>query len=86
MDSPIVVSTGHVDAPGIAADLAILNEAAADVGLDVDLRQLATEGTRDQELVWHLRRQLPDNSGFIVQSGSPRKLSYSSGVIDRLAY
>src|SRR5262245_61261423 len=54
MCNPIVVSTGHVDAPWITADLAILNEAAVDVGLDVDLQLLAAERTRDQKLVWHL--------------------------------
>ena len=51
MDSPIFVSTRHVDAPWIAADLAVLNEAAVDVGLDVDLQLLAAKRTRDQELV-----------------------------------
>jgi hypothetical protein len=51
MDDPIVISTGHVDAPGIAADLAILNEAAADVRFHVDLHLLAAERTRHQEYV-----------------------------------
>jgi len=51
MDSPIFVSTGHVDAPWIATDLAVLNEAAADVRLDVDLQLLAAKRTRDQKLV-----------------------------------
>jgi len=36
MDSPIFVSTRHIDAPWIAADLAVLNE-AVDLRLDVDL-------------------------------------------------
>jgi hypothetical protein len=53
MYSPIVVSTRHVDAPWIAADLAVLNEAAVDVRLDVDLQLLAAKRTRDQELVRH---------------------------------
>ena len=51
MDSPIFASANHADAPWIAADLAILNEAAADVGLDVDLQLLAAKRTCDQELV-----------------------------------
>ena len=51
MDSPVFVSTGHADAPWIAADFAILNEAAVDVRLDVDLQLLAAKRTRDQELV-----------------------------------
>jgi hypothetical protein len=56
MDNPIVVSTRHADAPWIAADLAVLDEAAMDVGLDVDLHLLAAKRTGDQELVWHLRQ------------------------------
>jgi hypothetical protein len=56
MDSPIFVSTRHVDAPWIAADLAVLNEGVVDVGLDVDLHLLAAKRTNDQKLVWHLRR------------------------------
>ena len=53
MCDPIVVSTGHGDAPWVTADLAVLNEAAADVRLDVDLQLLAAERTCDQKLVWH---------------------------------
>jgi hypothetical protein len=55
MDDPIFVVTSHVDAPWIAADLAILNEAAADVRLDVDFHLLAAKWTADHELVRHLR-------------------------------
>jgi hypothetical protein len=51
MDSPLVASTRHDDAPWIAADLAVLNETAVDVGLDVDLQLLAAKRTRDQKLV-----------------------------------
>ena len=51
MDNPIFVSTRHVDAPWIAADLAVLNEAAIDVRLDVDLNLLAAKRTGNQELV-----------------------------------
>jgi hypothetical protein len=53
MCDPIVVSTGDVDAPRVTADLAVLNEAAGDVRLDVDLQLLAAERTRDRKLVWH---------------------------------
>jgi hypothetical protein len=53
MDNPIVVSTGHMDSPWIAAHLAILNEAALDVRLDVDFRAFAAKGTCDEKLVWH---------------------------------
>jgi hypothetical protein len=51
MDSPIFVPTRHADAPRIAADLAVLNEDAVDVRLDVDLQLLAAKRTRDQKLV-----------------------------------
>jgi|SRR5512145_2614311 hypothetical protein len=56
MDNPIVASTRHLDAPWIAANLAVLNEAAVDVRLDVDFQVLAAKRTRDQELVWHCRQ------------------------------
>ena len=55
MDNPIVVSTRHADAPWIAADLAVLNEAAMDVRLDVDFDLLAAKRTGDQEFIWHVR-------------------------------
>jgi len=58
MDGPIAASTRHLDAPGIAADLAILNEAASDVRLDVDLDLLAAKRTGDQKLVRFHRRQV----------------------------
>jgi hypothetical protein len=51
MDGSIVVSARHADVPWIAADLAVLNEAAGDVRLDVDLQLLAAKRTRHQELV-----------------------------------
>jgi hypothetical protein len=51
MDNPIFVSIRHADAPWIAADLAVLNEAAVHVRLDVDLRLLAAKRTCDQKLV-----------------------------------
>jgi len=56
MDNPIFVSTRHVDAPWIAANLAVLNEAAVHVRLDVDFQLLAAKRARDQELVWHFRQ------------------------------
>ena len=50
---PIIVSTRHADAPWIAAHLAVLNEAAVDVRLDIDFQLLTAIGARHQELVWH---------------------------------
>ena len=43
--------TRNAHAPRVAADLAILNEAALYVWLDVDLHLLATIGTRHEKLV-----------------------------------
>ena len=48
IDGPIAASTRHPDAPGIAADLAILDVTAADIELDVDLDLLAAIGARHQ--------------------------------------
>jgi hypothetical protein len=54
IDIAIVISTRHTDAPWIAADLAVLNEAAVDIRLYIDLHLLAAKGARHHELVWHL--------------------------------
>ena len=59
MDDPVVASTRHVNAPWIAANLAVLNEAAVDVRLDVDFHVLAAKRTRDHELVRHVFAILP---------------------------
>ena len=59
MDGPIAASTRHVDAPGIAADLAILNEASCDVWFDVDLDLLSAKGTGDEKIVGlHLHKSI----------------------------
>lgn len=75
MDNPIFVSTRHVDAPRIAADLAVLNEAAVDIGLDVDLQPLAAKRTRDHKVVWHLQRSYCKLVVISVPKGS-----YTSGI------
>ena len=49
--NPIVVWARHVYATRIAADLAILDEAAGDISLDIDLQLLAAERTRHQKIV-----------------------------------
>jgi hypothetical protein len=56
VDNPIFASTGHVDPPWIATNFTVLDEAALDVGFDVDVHLLAAKRTRDQELVWHFRQ------------------------------
>jgi len=66
VDEPILISARHMDAPWIAAHLAVLNEAAMDVRLDVDLYLLATERTADQEFVWH--RQQSYRTGLRLTS------------------
>jgi len=55
MHITIVISTRHADPPRITADFAVLNEAAMDVRLDVDLHLFAAKRTRDQEVVRHCR-------------------------------
>ena len=66
MDNPIFVSTRHVYAPRIAANLAVLNEPAGDVRLDVDFQPLAAKRTRDQELVRHFRQSYCNAGGCAV--------------------
>ena len=56
MDNSFFVVIRHLDAPWIAADFAILNEAAVNVWLDIDFHLLATKRTCDNELVCHLRQ------------------------------
>jgi hypothetical protein len=66
MDNSIFALIRHLDAPWIAADFAILNEAAVNVWLDIDFHLLATKRTRDNEFVCHLRqayRKAPSASG-----------------------
>jgi hypothetical protein len=53
IDLPILVTTRHVHSPRIAANLAVLDESACHVRLDVDLYLLAAEGTCDQKVVRH---------------------------------
>ena len=65
MDNQIVASTRHLNAPRIAANLAVLNEGAVPVTLDVDFQLLAAKRTRDRELVWHCRRSYPCFSDLV---------------------
>src|SRR5262249_36210824 len=51
VDGSVVALSCHEDPPGVAADLAVLNEAAADVGLEIDLDLLAAVRAGDDELV-----------------------------------
>jgi len=53
MNNSIVASARHLNAPWIAAHLAVLNEGAAGVRLDVDFHLLAAERTGHRELVAH---------------------------------
>ena len=51
LDVPLTVASIDTDPPRIAADLAVLDEGAADVGLDVDVDLLPAVRTRDGERV-----------------------------------
>ena len=55
----ILIPARHLDAPRIAADFAVLDEAAADVGFDEDLQILAAKRACNHEFVWHLRDRFP---------------------------
>ena len=56
VDLPILVTARHVHSPRIAAHLAVLDEGAGHVRLDVDLQLLAAERACDQKLVRHTAR------------------------------
>ena len=64
MDNTFVASTSHLDAPWIAAHLAVLNEAAVDVRLDVDFRVLAQNG--------HVTENSSDIAAILLQRWSAR--------------
>ncbi len=53
LDVSVVAAPGDAHAPRIAADLAILDEAALDVGLDIDFHGLAAVRTGYEMLVIH---------------------------------
>jgi hypothetical protein len=56
VDPSLVAGARHADAPRIAADLAVLDEAAFDVRLEVDLDLFTAVRTGHQELIVHPRR------------------------------
>jgi hypothetical protein len=51
LDVAVVAGPAHADTPGVAAHLAVLDERAADVRLEVDFDLLAAVRTGDEELV-----------------------------------
>src|SRR5665213_2339343 len=53
LDVALFTSACHAHAPRITADLAVLHEAAAHVGLDVNFHLLAAVGARHEKLVIH---------------------------------
>jgi hypothetical protein len=85
VDEPIFIPAGDVDAPWIAAHLAVLNEAAMDVGLDVDFHLLAAERTADQELVWH-SGILPQSSTVNSLARYPSLQDHARSLIDEQSY
>ena len=50
---PVLAGTDDANAPGVAADLAVLHEGAGHVGLEINLDALTTVRTRDEELIVH---------------------------------
>ena len=54
LDVASFAASYHAHAPRIAADLAVLDEAAAHVGLDVDLDLFAAVRAGNQEAIVHL--------------------------------
>jgi hypothetical protein len=76
MNNSIVASARHLNAPWIAAHLAVLNEGAAEVRLDVDFESLAAKWTCHQELVCHCRQSYCNAS----QSAMHMHVSYPSRV------
>jgi hypothetical protein len=53
LDATLIVTSGHSDQPGIAADLAVLHEASRGVRLHVDLDAFTAIGTGHLKPVWH---------------------------------
>ena len=54
VDGSLIVATRHAHAPGIAAHLAVLNEASLNVGLHEEVDRLATVRAGNHEFVWHV--------------------------------
>ena len=53
VNGALTVFDGHSNGPGIAADLAVLNKAAADVGLDEEFNLLTAVGTDNKDAFVH---------------------------------
>src|SRR2546422_923976 len=51
VDLAVLAGSVHPNAPRIAADLAVLDQRAPDVGLEIDFHLLATVRTGDEELI-----------------------------------
>ena len=53
VDAAVVSRPRHADPPGIAADFAVLDEAAVHIGLEVDFDLLPAIRTHHDELIVH---------------------------------
>ena len=86
MDGPIAAATRHLDAPGIAADLAILNEASFDVWFDIEIDLLPAKRTGDEKVVRiHLRRvyrfgRTPQSDMIVLFPNTQPKEACDGGV------
>jgi hypothetical protein len=58
IDMAIGAPARHAHPPGIAANFAVLDEAALDVRLEIDFHLLAAVGTHHEEQVFHARPTL----------------------------
>ncbi len=54
VDGALIVATRHAQAPGIAAHVAVLDEASLNVGLHEEVDRLATLRAGNHEFVWHV--------------------------------
>jgi hypothetical protein len=53
VDRPVVAPTADPHSPRVTTDFAILDEAAFDICLDIDLDSFAAVGTGDHEFIAH---------------------------------
>lgn len=71
----LISPPGHVNPPRIAAHLAVLNERAADIRLDVDLDGFAAVGALHQKLVcrhlWHTGQKNVERPAWTIRFTTP---------------
>jgi hypothetical protein len=78
LDVAVVAGPAHADTPGVAAHLAILDERAADVRLEVDLDLLAAVRTGDEELGQKLKSKKSKVKSYFASRHEISDAAYSS--------